>query len=242
MNKYLYRKTKKTNYKKILRVIGFLIFLISIIGSLYTFLPLISWQVYFAPVFASQNITAPIPRTTIVNPTAIKSLFSNAANNFTGTDYSNAQNWFPKHKAKRGDVKLTSYTLSIPKLGIKDAFVTTVDNELDKHLVNFAGTAVPPDNGNAVIYGHSSLPQLFEPYNYKTIFATLYKLKTGDDFSVNVENIIYNYKIRSIRVTDPEDTSVFTQDYDISHITLVTCTPPGTTWKRLIIKADLEKI
>ena len=30
------------------------------------------------------------------------------------------------------------------------------------------------------------------------------------------------------------------RDTTDSYLTLVTCTPPGTTWKRLIIKAKLE--
>lgn len=165
------------------------------------------------------------------------------ATNNLGTNYLNAQSWFPTYKNKKsGDAKIQSYTLSIPTLGIKDALVSTADNELEKHLVNYGGTAIPPDNGNAVIFGHSTLPQLFHSEDYKTIFATLYKLKVKDEFSVNVSGIVYTYKVSSIIVVEPSDTSIFGQDYNDSHVTLVTCTPPGTTWKRLIIKAKLEKI
>ena len=50
------------------------------------------------------------------------------------------------------------------------------------------------------------------------------------------------YKIFNIRIVEQTDTYIFEQNYDNSYLTLVTCTPPGTIWKRLIIKAKLEKI
>ncbi|RJQ35925.1 sortase [Candidatus Microgenomates bacterium] len=236
----VYYKAKNKNLRKKFRILSLFLSLSGILTFFYIFSPLISWQVYFAPVFASSAIEAPIPKSTIVNPSSITSLISNATS--LGVDYNNPQNWFPGYKTKSDFNRLISYTLSIPSLGIKDAVVSTVDNDLDKHLVNYSGTAVPPDNGNTVIYGHSTLPQLFNPKDYKTIFATLYKIKIGDEFFININNIAYAYRIHSITIVDPSDTSIFTQDSDGSHVTLVTCTPPGTTWKRLIIKADLEKI
>lgn len=243
MSKYYeYKKGHKKDFRKILRFLGLGVSAIGILSLIYIFLPLISWQIYFAPTFASDDVAAPIPKTTIVNSSTIKSLFSNAANSISGTNYLDAQNWFPNYKTGKIDSKITNYALSIPKLGIKNANVSTVDTELDKHLVNYPGTAVAPEKGNSVIFGHSTLPQLFNPNDYKTIFATLHTLKIGDEFSVNVGNVIYTYKIHSITIVDPSNTSIFFQDTDNSHITLVTCTPPGTTWKRLIIKASLEKL
>lgn len=246
MTKYYYKKSSQKRKKAIFRLLGLFIFLAGILILLYVSLPLISWQIYFAPIFASQEIAVPIPKTTVVSEETIKSLVSTAANNITGVDYTNAQNWFPTYKApaegEAGTPRVSSYTLSIPKLKIENATVSTVGYELDKYLVNYPGTAIPSNNGNAVVYGHSTLPQLFNPKDYKTIFATAYKLTVNDEVFATVENVTYRYKIFSVTVVDPSDTSVFSQTYDNSYITLVTCTPPGTTWKRLIIKARLQKI
>lgn len=239
---YTYQSQGKINFRKIVRFLGLIISLCGFLAILYVFFPLISWQIFFEPIFASQDIAAPIPKTTIVSSSSLTSLLSEATNNL-GTNYLDAQNWFPGYKSKNaGSSKTQSYTISIPTLGIKDAAVTTIDNALEKHLVNYGGTAIPPDNGTAVIFGHSTLPQLYSPKDYKTIFATVYKLKVGDEFSINVTGIIYAYKIFNIIITDPSDTSIFSQDFTNSYISLVTCTPPGTTWKRLIIKAKLAKI
>ena len=49
------------------------------------------------------------------------------------------------------------------------------------------------------------------------------------------------YSIENISVVDPDNTSVLEQSFDDSYITLITCTPPGTIWKRLIIKARIVK-
>lgn len=241
MGKYYYNKAGK-KLKKTARLLSLLIIILGISIAGYVFFPLISWQIYFAPVFASQDIAVPIPQINLVNSDTIGSLLSQASNNLSGVDYADAQNWFPNYKLQKGKPKIDTYTMSIPKLNIKDAVVSAVDNDLSIHLVNLGGTALPPDKGNAVIFGHSTLPQLFDPKNYKTIFANAYELKVGDELFTNVTGVIYKYRIFSITVVSPEDTSVLQQDYSDSFLTLITCTPPGTIWKRLIIRSRLEAI
>lgn len=237
MAKYYYRKG--LNFKKIIRVLG-LIF-IAFGGALFFYIlfPVLSWQIFFAGAY-SQNIDYPIPKTTIVGTSKFESLLS--ASNLIGLDYTNAQNWFPDLKIQKGQAKVDSYVLSIPALSISNAAVSTVDNNLAKHLVNYGGSPVPPDKGNSVIFGHSTLPYLFNPKDYKTVFANLYKLKVGDEVWAHVNNVSYKYKVFEILVVDPKNTSVLEQKYDDSFLTLVTCTPPGTVWKRLIIKAKLDTI
>jgi len=241
MVKYYYQKKK--DFKKIFRILSLLILGTGIALMSYVFLPLISWQIYFAPVFASQDIAIPIPKATIVNDIEIKSLISQATQNLSGVDFNNPKNWFSNfNTGSTGKPRINSYDISIPAINIKNANVTTIDNDLAHHLVNYQGTAVPPDNGNAVIFGHSTLPQLFNPKDYKTIFANAYRIKTGDEIFVNSEGVSFKYKVFNITVVDPEDTSALAQNYKDSFLTIVTCTPPGTIWKRLIVKARLEKI
>lgn len=245
MKSYYYSKTNTKVVKKMIRIFALLLIFFGFTLTVYIFFPLVSWQIYFTPVFASQDITTPIPKTTVVNQTTIGSLVYSASNAISGINYNNAQNWFPTYTPSNNsntDNKIGSYTIAIPKLKIKSATVSTLDYELDKHLVQYNGTPTPPENGNTVIFGHSTLPQLFNPSNYKTIFANAYQLGIGDDIYIYINNVMYHYKIFSITVVDPTDISVFSQSVDNSYLTLVTCTPPGTTWKRLIIKSRLEKI
>src|SRR5207245_4562774 len=82
-----------------------------------------------------------------------------------------------------------------------------------------------------VIFGHSTLPQLYNPNDYKTIFAHVHQLQTGDEFLVNIANITYTYKIFSITVVKPDDTSSIEQMLDDSYLIIINFTSPVTILK-----------
>lgn len=243
MGKIYYKRNKKLTKKTLMRLFGFLTLFLGLFLISYIFLPLLSWQIYFAPTFANQNIASPIPKNKVISNNSVGSLLGSTVNSLTGVDYTNANNWFPNYKFQKGETpKIQFYTITIPKLDIKNAVVSTVDTDLAKHLVNYFGTAIPSAKGNAVIFGHSTLPQLFDKNDYKTIFSNLYKLSIGDKIIVNSGNVTYTYVIENVVVVDPDNTTVLEQNYDDSFITLVTCTPPGTIWKRLVVKGRIERL
>lgn len=238
MTNHLYKKAKRKNFRKYVRLFGLFLSFTGLIMLGYAFFPLVSWQLFLAPVFASQNLALPIPQNSIIKTDALSIIHDSTV--ALGVDYSNAKNWFPGYKGEKHVARIPTYTISIPTINIYDANVSTGDLNLTEHLVNYPGTAVPPEKGTPVIFGHSTLPQLYDPLNYKTIFAKLYLLKNGDTILVSAEHKLYKYKVFQMIVVSADDTSVFTQEFDKSYLTLVTCTPPGTTWKRLVIKAQLE--
>lgn len=147
--------------------------------------------------------------------------------------------WFPTKPQKKNTGIIQTYSLSIPKLKIRDATVTIAGDDLLKSLVHYGGTAIPGQYGTSVIFGHSTLPQFYSPTNYQTIFSLLPTLKVGDEFSVVYDNITYTYTIYDMAVLDPTDLSALEQQFDDSYVTLVTCVPPGTKWKRLNVRARL---
>ncbi|MBI4080258.1 MAG: sortase [Candidatus Levybacteria bacterium] len=241
MNKIVYKKDRKIK-RKIVRFAGLLLAITGFLSMLYLFFPLLSWELYFKSAQASSGITTPIPYTKVLTKNIIQGLLQASAQSLQGIDYTNASNWFPTYQEKKINKKISSYTITIPKINIANAYVSTTDYDLSKHLVHFGGTALPPEKGNAVIFGHSTLPQLYNPKDYKTIFANIHSLKVGDTMHVNVDGISYVYRIFRIRVVKPDDTSVLAQNYDDSYLTIITCTPPGTIWMRLIIEARLETL
>ena len=97
----------------------------------------------FCPALASSKIQTPIPRSAVVNSSEIGSLISQAGNLLSGVDYQ-----MPKIGSRlthhQKSAKIPYYTISIPKLKINNATVSTRDNNLAIHLVNYQGTAVPP--------------------------------------------------------------------------------------------------
>lgn len=241
MSKVYYKQKRTLQSRTIVRTVGAIISVVGLLGTLYVFFPVLSWQLYLQPAFAANDITSPIPQTKLVNASTWESLLEQTMH--LGDNLDDAKNWFANTAIQNSITpSLAQYTISIPKLKITDAIVSTVDEDLANHLVNFQGTALPPDKGNSVIFGHSTLPQLYNPKDYRTIFAYAHTLKIGDDILVTADNVSYKYTINNITIVDPDDTSVLAQNYDNSYLTIVTCTPPGTTWKRLIIKSTLQKI
>lgn len=238
MSKY-YEKGEKPVFKKYKKSLGAFLICLGLLIFAYFIFPIVSYQIFLAN-FLQGNIEVPIPRSMVTRDNGIGSLVASGINSLTH-DYTDARNWYPQVPSNiQGKTKIDSYLISIPRLKIENAEVSTQDYDLDRHLIQYLGTSIPGEDGTAVIFGHSTLPSLFNPKNYKTIFANAHTLKVGDEFSTTVAGVIYQYKIFSITITSPEDTNILSQGYDRSYVTLVTCTPPGTIWKRLVIRAVLE--
>lgn len=242
MAPYTISHSKKLFWKNPKKILGFFFVGAGLAISLYFFFPLISYQLFLAQGFEEANIEVPIPKYLVVKKSG--NIGGLIANGFAAlsTDYTDARNWYPNLRADRNTLSISSYKLSIPKLKIENAEVGTKDYDLSRHLVQYFGTSIPGENGTAVIFGHSTLPQLFDPKNYNAIFATLHMIKIGDEMIATVNGISRKYKVFSITITNPEDTNILSQTYDSSYITLVTCTPPGTVWKRLVVRAALDSI
>jgi len=157
-------------------------------------------------------------------------------------DFTKASNWYPDEKTElpqEGEIE--TYYLSIPKLNIFDAKVIAGD-DLKKSLIQYFGTALPGKYGNTVVFGHSVLPQFFNPKNYTTIFSTLPTLKQKDEIIVKYNEVEYRYLVENMLEVSPTDVSILAQRYDDSYLTLITCVPPGTYLRRLIVRSRLSRI
>jgi sortase A len=209
----------------------------------YFFFPLISYHLYLSSAFANDDIQAPLPQRFVLGgTTSFKGLISTGISNVT-SNYKDARNWFPElKKESTTQTRISEYEFSIPSQRIEHMKVSAVDFNLSKHLVQYFSTSKSPiEHGTSVIFGHSTLPQWFDPKNYMAVFAHMHLLKNGDEILLTVNGHDYHYKVFSISILDSNDPNIFSQAYDNSYVTLVTCTPPGTTWKRLVVRASLQQ-
>lgn len=158
-------------------------------------------------------------------------------------DYTRASNWFVGAAEEEDFISsnVSHYTLSIPALGIETATVAIGGEDLRDSLIQYPGTAPPGKIGNAVIFGHSILPQFFNPENYLAIFSTLSKLSEGNSIYINYDGISYKYQVEDMFEVRPTDIQVLEQSASGSFLSLITCTPPGHPLKpkRLIVRARL---
>lgn len=102
-------------------------------------------------------------------------------------------------------------------------------------VVHYPGTALPGQDGNTVITGHSSYFP-WDPGRFKDVFALLHDVVVGDEIVVFYEQKKYIYKISSIKVVLPKDLEAL-KPTSSEQLTLITCTPVGTNLKRLIVTA-----
>lgn len=233
---YSYAKRKVYLTKKIISVLSILFMVIGIGILSWTLYPIISYELVYgqkfnelvrpAPVdFIRQTIVAKIPQVLGIE----------------NSDFTKASVWFPRAlniKLTSNTASVNSYTLDVPKVGIMEADVKVGSDDLSKSLIHFTGP-LPGNFGNPVIFGHSTLLWFYDPKNYKSIFSKLPELDIDDDIFVHLDNITYRYKVYEMKVVSPETVSVLDQDYGQATITLVTCVPPGTYFKRLIVRGKL---
>ena len=227
---YYYLKKEK-NSIQILQILASFFFFFGLGLLSWLAWPFLEWRVIYVPRFDNLEIIKPLPATAVESQVG------------KSKDLRYVSNWFPGTPQERLATNSGQfYTLSIPKLKIKDAKTLIGGEDLSKSLIHYGGTAMPGEYGTAIVFGHSVLPQFFNPKNYNTIFSTIHTLKEGDIILVNRDGVEYRYKIFGQEIIDPDEFSALTQRNDDSYLYLITCTPPCTYWKRLIVKARIENL
>ncbi len=243
---HVYLKKKQYSVKK--KAVNLFSYVFLAAGALllfWSFYPILSSVVY-SRLFIKNNINTPVSGqagTTALNEAnSVLGAFNIFSNNLR--DYTKASIWFPAMPQLNQLSQLTvkEYELSIPKLNIKKAKVSVGGDDLTKSLIHYLPQSLPGEYGNVAIFGHSTLPQLYNPKDYKTIFTYLSSLEKGDKIYINIGELEYNYEVTGSFIVKPSEISVLEQKKDASYLTLITCTPPGTYWERLVVSAKLSQL
>lgn len=139
-------------------------------------------------------------------------------------------------------------TLMIPKLNVEVPVTLGAGNDLGsmdlamsngvaQFSVPGAG-AVPGEIGNFVISGHSA-GNVYQQSDYKFIFSGLTRMAEGDLIYMDYESTRYGYKVTGTKVVEPTDVASLVQIANDNAgkpmITLLTCTPLGTSRYRLLV-------
>lgn len=95
----------------------------------------------------------------------------------------------------------------------------------------------PGQNGNTVLSGHSSNDWI-DSGEEKYIFARLDKLTKGDTIYANYKGTRYTYSVTDTAIVTPKQLDALDRGNDKPILTLITCTPLGTSEKRLLVFAE----
>jgi len=98
-------------------------------------------------------------------------------------------------------------------------------------------SAYPGEIGNFVITGHSA-GDIYSSNPYKYIFSGLERLETGDLIYANYNSVRYTYRVSKKEIVEPSNVEALIVQTDKPLITLVTCTPVGTSRYRLLVTGE----
>ena len=135
--------------------------------------------------------------------------------------------------------------LLIPKINVDvpirfdvalDDVMASMNNGVTHYRIPGAN-AYPGEIGNFVITGHSA-GDIYSANPYKFIFSGLERLEDGDLMYVDYKSVRYTYKVVKKEVIEPTNVSALVVDTDKPIMTLITCTPLGTSRYRLLVTGE----
>lgn len=138
----------------------------------------------------------------------------------------------------------SNFSVVIPKIGANARIVSNVDtsnereySEALKHGVAQAqGTAFPGEGGHIFLFAHST-NYWWNVSSYNAVFYLLGKLIKGDDINIFYKGERFVYRVVDSKIVDPSEVEYITRKTNKEFLTLQTCWPLGTTFKRLLVFA-----
>ena len=121
---------------------------------------------------------------------------------------------------------------NVPLSGIMQAMNNGV-----AHYRIAGASAYPGEIGNFILTGHSA-GDVYSSNPYKYIFSGLERLENGDLIYVNYNSVRYTYRVTKKEVVEPTNVAALVVQTDKPLITLVTCTPLGTSRYRLLVTGE----
>lgn len=137
-----------------------------------------------------------------------------------------------------------NFSVVIPKIGANARVVSNVDtsNEreyaeaLKKGVAQAQGTAFPGEGGHIFLFAHST-DYWWNVSTYNAVFYLLGKLVKGDDINIFYKGERFVYRVIDSKIVDPSEIEYITRKTNQEFVTLQTCWPLGTTFKRLLVFA-----
>ena len=144
-----------------------------------------------------------------------------------------------------------SPTLMIPKLNVEvpvtfgaKSDVKSMAAAMMNGVAHFSipgASAVPGEIGNFAVSGHSA-GNVYETTQYKFIFSGLTRLTNGDLIYMDYNGTRYSYRVTGTNTVDPSDSAALRRIANDNPgkpmITLITCTPLGTSKYRLLVYGE----
>lgn len=134
-------------------------------------------------------------------------------------------------------------SVEIPKIKLSTSVsnptstdITLLDRALLRGAVRYPTSAKLGEEGNVVLFGHSSYLPIVKNQAYKA-FNDIQKLRSGDIVTVYSATTAYVYRVRGVAKESATDAGI-PLDVDGSELTLSTCDSFGAKEDRFVLTAD----
>lgn len=130
-----------------------------------------------------------------------------------------------------------NYSITIPKINAYAPIIPNINpREKDEYLKALSQGVAETAGNPWFLFAHSSdLPWKLTRYN--TAFLRLGNLQKGDRIIINKNNTRYVYKVVEKKEVWPDQVQ-YLKEADEKKLILMTCTPVGTSLKRLLVFAQ----
>ncbi len=115
-----------------------------------------------------------------------------------------------------------------------------LDQALLKGAVRYPTSAKLGEDGNVVLFGHSSYLPVVKNQAYKT-FNGIQKLVVGDVIAVSSSDIVYTYRVRSVTKESAASDAGIPLAVSGRVLTLSTCDSFGAKTDRFVVVADFAE-
>ena len=220
----------------ILRTLGNFFLLFSIAGFIFTFGDVIKQEAVYR-VNTLRGVQFIVPETIVQTRDVPASQF--------GRPSQFAPLLAQERQMKTLTAKDIDFSILIPKIGATAKVVPNVNpgNEqeylraLQVGVAHAAGTVFPGMNGNIYLFAHSA-DSIINIGRYNAIFYLLKELEAGDEIVVVFNGQRHNYTVFDKRIVGGSEVDYLRSKMGEGEtLTLQTCWPPGTPWKRLLVFA-----
>jgi len=139
----------------------------------------------------------------------------------------------------------TSFGIVIPKIGANAHVIENVNpynareyqEALTRGVAHAQGTSLPGQNGTMFLFSHSSV-DFYRASQYNSVFYLIGKLETNDEIDIYYQTQKYVYRVTGKKIVEPTDISYLSKSSETKTLVLMTCYPPGTALKRLIVTSS----
>jgi LPXTG-site transpeptidase (sortase) family protein len=135
------------------------------------------------------------------------------------------------------------FSVIIPKLDVNAPVIANVDPfdeavyhaALKQGVAHAHNSALPNEMGTTFLFAHSTA-SLLDVEQFNAIFYLLNKLQAGDKVWLVYKNDYFEYTVSQAREVMPSEIGYLNQEKE--QLLLMTCSPPGTDLRRLIVFAE----